>query len=282
MKTGRLILTFREDVIPVLRKFYLDGNRTDFLVIAYNWATVSPSKFETSDRFKLVPYYAPRGTQSISGLQYKVWLDVAKQFPHIDAWVIHDYDFYCRPANAEISVHIGEKEYGMIGKAFPVWQKGMEKTPVDTYPFPQSHEHWHQAGNSIDAEVDAILLKKYSTPFNNVKTFYGGYSDFLAVRREHLLLLDNPDFATVRGGLEVVPHTLWQKNGIQAVDMRRFFKMKVLMDVLYLPVSHEYDMINPVKNWDSKAGLRTMFANGKLKLKKIIKRILGHQGWQNR
>jgi hypothetical protein len=275
MKTGRLILTFREDIIPPLKKFYSDGNRTDFLVIAYNWATVSPSKFETSDRFSLVPYHPPKGTPSISGLQYKVWVDVAKQFPDVDTWIIQDYDFYCRPTDAEIFAHVGEKEYGMVGKAFPVWQKGMKDIAVDNYPFPEAHKNWHQpnAGSAIDDEVDAILLKKYGL-------LYGGYSDFLAVRRSQILLLDNPDFANVRGGLEVMPHTIWKKNGIEAIDMRKFFKMKVLMDVLYLPITQEYDMINPVKNWNTGVDLGARFKNIKMNLKKAVKRMIGYQGWR--
>ena len=96
MKLGRLILTHRKDYIDKLKTFYLDGGRTDFLVIAHNKKTVDTSHFKTDARFHLVPYCGRGPMCSVMGHQFRVWVDVARQFPEIEGWVVHDYDF-CVP-----------------------------------------------------------------------------------------------------------------------------------------------------------------------------------------
>ena len=282
MKIARLILTFREDLIPTLREFYVGGGRTDLLVIAYNSSLVNAEKFKTDDKFKLVPYVAPkRNSLSISGLQYKVWVDIAKKFPQVEGWVIHDYDFYCNPSDHEIFSHIHEDEYGMIGTAFPIWKEGMEEVSIDTYPFPQSHRYWHVTDNPIDQEVDALVMQTYPTTYGGVTTLMGGYSDFIVTSSKNLLLLDDPVFQNLPGGLEQVPHSVWHKRNIKAVDFRKFYKVKVLMDVLYVSLSKDYDMLNPIKFWPgSPPDLSSNYQNVRSKIKKVVKQIMGYQGWR--
>lgn len=282
MKIARLILTFREDLIPTLRDFYLGGNRTDFLVIAYNSSLVNADKFKTNDKFKLVPYTAPeRNKLSISGLQYKVWVEVAKKFPEVEGWVIHDYDFCCKPKDSDLFSHIKEDEYGMIGRAFPVWKEGMGETAIDTYPFPQSHRYWHVTDNPTDQEVDALLMQTYPAVYGGVTTVMGGYSDFIVTTARNLLFLDDPVFSNLPGGLEQIPHSVWHKRNVKSVDFRKFYKMKVLMDVLYVPFSEEYDMLNPVKFWPGHSpDLGSSYKNIQSKFKKVVKQVLGYQGWR--
>lgn len=283
MKIGRLILTFREDLILRLRDFYVGGDRTDLLVIAYNAGMVDPHKFKTDEKFKLIPYQTPQRSSSISGLQYKIWIDVAKKFPQIEGWVIHDYDFYCKPKDSDLFSHIKEDEYGMIGKAFPIWQEGMGETSIDTYPFPQSHKYWHKTNNPIDKEVDTVLMRTYPVTYGGVTTLMGGYSDCIVTRSKNILLLDDPAFLNLPGGLEQVPHTVWGTRNVKPVDMRQFYNVRVLMDVLYLPIDNRYDMLNPVKVWDgSKVSFRMKRENLKLKLKKIVKRLIRYEGWNLR
>jgi len=283
MRTARLILTFREDLIPHLRDFYVGGGRTDLLVVAYNASMVDPHKFTTNEKFQLVPYQtSQRRSQSISGLQYKVWVEVAKKFPHVEGWVVHDYDFYCNPNDSDLFSHIKEDEYGMIGMAFPVWREDMGDTNIDTYPFPQSHRYWHNTNNPIDREVDAVLTKTYPAMYGGTTTLIGGYSDCIVTSSRNLLLLDDPAFEHLSGGLEQVPHTVWRARNVKPVDFRQFYKVRVLMDVLYVPIDPHYDMLNPVKVWDTETGASApmKFQNFKLKLKKIVKRLIRYEGWR--
>jgi hypothetical protein len=231
----------------------------------------------------LISYEIPqRRSLSISGLQYKVWIEVAKKFPKIRGWVVHDYDFYCGPKDSDLFSHVQENEYGMIGKAFPVWQKGMGKTHVDTYPFPQSHEYWHRTNNSIDKEVDSVLMRTYPVKYGSVTTLMGGYSDCIVTTSRNILLLDDPVFSNLPGGLEQVPHTVWATRNIESVDMRQFYTMRVLMDVFYVPIDKKYDMLNPVKIWDIESGasFNMRFENLKMRAKKIVKRLIGYEGWR--
>lgn len=284
MKLGRLILTHREDLVHALKNFYLGQKRTDFLVIAHNWKTVDPRKFETGPNFKLVPYYGPSNDGNISGMQWRVWVDVAKQFSGVAGWVIHDYDFLCRPSDIDIFTHVQEDTYGMIGRAFPVWQEGMKDEDVDTYPFPQDHRHWHNVGRGpIDIEVDETLMNAYPYYYQGTKTVLGGYSDFLAVSSRNILLLDDVRIVSLKdvGGLEQVPHTVWSAKGITPVDMRQFYKTKVFMDVIYIPDQAEYDMLNPIKYWPGTAlDNKTRIKNLKMKLKRLVKSFIRYQGWR--
>lgn len=280
-KLGRLILTDREDLIDQLKDFYA-GTRTDFLVIVYNRETIDPSKFRTNDTFKLMP--GERG--NISDKQHKVWVEVAKHFPDIEAWVTHDYDFVCRPSDADIFRHIASDQYAMIGKAFPIWQEGMKNTNVDIYPFPESYTNWGQQRTEIPDERDFhwFLPRHYPCEFQGVKTFMGGFGDFIATSRKNILLLDDPKLDVItEGGIEQVSHSIWQTYNINPVDMRNFYKVKVLMDVVYIPMDESYDMLHPVKFWPGqKPGSGANRENLKYRIKKLIKQLIGYKGYRFR
>ncbi len=281
-KLGRLILADREDIIERLRDFYLEKGRTEFLAVAYNGETVNSQKFQESERFRLIPYKAFDGQVTIFGDRHRVWIEAAKKFPGIDGWVVHDYDFICRPRDEDIFSHIGPNEYGMVGKAFPMWQDGMRKEgeDFDTYPFPQSQRFWGKFSTApTDEEVENALLNSYPFDFHGIKTILIGYSDFIAASRENILKLDEPRFATVYGGIERLPHTLWHAKGVSPVDMRQYCKVKVLMDVVYIPMDESYDMLHPVKFWHGiSPDLRTRVENAEYGIKTLIKKIIRHRG----
>src|SRR6185436_2055653 len=206
MKIGRIILTHRQDLIPDLKKFYLPS-RTDFLVIAYDENAIkNPEQFAQEDNFKLVPYPTDPIVK-LDGLQFRVWVNVIKKFPQIEAWVVHDYDLIARPSDKEIFSRVGEKEYGMVGSPFPVWVPGI-KQRFDTYPFPQGDRYWCTRPGM--RERFTALVEHFPAVVDGQKTFYGGYGDFLAARSEVFLLMDDPrlDPITV-GGNEQVEHTVW-------------------------------------------------------------------------
>ncbi|RJQ29485.1 hypothetical protein C4571_01415 [Candidatus Parcubacteria bacterium] len=285
MRLGRLVLTHREKYIEKLKKFYLDAKRTEFLVVAYNQKTVDVSRFTSTDSFKLVPYCAgAEGECSATGRQYRVWLSHIKQFPEIEGWVVHDYDLVCRVPDREIFSRIKPDEYAMIGKAFPVRQEGMKDAGVDTFPFAQDHRHWHKLNppNPVDEEVDALLMRRFPHTFQGIKTILGGYSDFIATSRKNFLLLDDPavkDFSA--GGNEQIPHSIWGAKGIQPVDLRPWYKMKISLDVMYMPMDARYDMIHPVKIWEGESvPPRERAGNVKRKLKNFVKWLIGYQGWK--
>ena len=285
MKIGRLILTYREDLINTLHDFYL-GKRTNFLVIAYNRATVNPDKFEQSENFKLVPYYGSGGKYGqpggIGGQQYHVWVDVVKKFPEIDGWVIHDYDFIAKPSDADIFSHIAPNEYAMAGTAFPVLLPGMKITDIDTYPFPQSYQYWYQGFNPQKELIRKILMESYPVSSQGIQTIMGGSSDFIATSKVNILLLDDEKISDPElEGAEQIPHTIWRARGIKPVDMRKFYKMKVLLDVQYIPFSDKYDMLNPVKYWPGqKPSSKIVLQNLKYRFKKFIKQLIGYKGYR--
>ncbi len=292
MKLARLIITFREDLIEELRRFYLDEKRTAFLVLACNKESIDISKFKEKDNFHLVYYFGPGPRGSISGLQYHVWLDVLKQFAGFDGWVIHDYDLVCQPTDQEIFSRLKADEYGMIGRAFPVWQPGMGRTDIDTYPFPQGHDYWcvdrrgGQANSSREDQVRKLLLDKFPTYFKNTKTFFGGYGDFLAATTDKLKLLEIPEIRAIKnGGVEQIVHSVLAAHNFSAVDMRRFYKMKIKLDGRYLApklLFSDYELLHPLKFWPN-AGRQPTFRdsiqNKKRILKTFIKRIIGYEGW---
>ena len=291
MKLGRLILTHRKDYIEKLKRFYLDGGRTDFLVIAPNQKTADPSKFVTTDTFHLVPYCG-RGERfgqpcGVSGQQFRVWVDVVKRFPEIEGWVVHDYDFACRVSDKEIMSHVKPNEYAMIGKAFPVWQEGMkENEGIDTYPFIQDHRHTHNQIplGPIDAKVYATLMNAFPHYYHGIRTPLCGYGDFIATSRENFLLLDDPALKDLEfGGIEQVPHTIWGVKGITPVDMHPLYRMKILLDVVYVPMDARYDMIHPAKVWEGESPtLVERWKNSKWKFKNLIKWLIGYHGWKKK
>lgn len=305
MKLGRLILTYREDLIEPMRRFYLGEGRTKFLVIACNKKFVSPGVFKELENFKLVPYEGAGPGGNVPGFQHRVWLDVVKRFPETEAWVIHDYDLVARPSDQDVFGRIKEGEYAMIGRPFPVWQKGMsEVKDVDTYPFPQGHKHWcvpRKGGKAskifhtgklfvLSRDLDPTywtLLEEFPVWFGGVKTFLGGYSDFLATHRKNLLLLDDVRLlAPGVGGHEQVPHTVFALNNVKPVDMRDFYKTKIKMDGQYLPpevfANSGYDFLHPVKFWPS-VGVQPTFGdklhNEITALKNFLKRAIKYEGW---
>jgi hypothetical protein len=278
MKTGRLILTSREDLIETFKNFYL-GKRTDFLVVAYDQNKVNISKFKEDNRFHFIPFISPKGGD-IFGQQYRVWIDVVRKFRDVDSWVIHNYDFLCKPCDKEIISNIKDAEYAMIGTAFPVWKEGMRDAHIDTYPFPQSHEFWHHTKNPIDELIDEILMKNYSVEFQGIKTLIGGFSNFIATTAKNLLLLDSEGIRDLKlGGIEQVPHTIWKERGITPIDMRKYYSMKILLDVVHLPFEENYDMLYPVKFWPGQTVDKTVARlNRTYKIKKLIKKFIRYEG----
>jgi hypothetical protein len=283
MRLGRLVLTHREDLIPILKRFYL-GPRSAFLVIAYNSSVVDQKKFEQGDNFRLVPYSAhPR--IGLDGQQFRVWIDVAKKFSDIDGWITHDYDLVAKPSDAEIFRHIDNEQYAMIGEPFPVWMPGMVEEKIDTYPFPQGYRYWYQARNPKDENVFKILSTAFPCEHRGITTIVGGYGDFIATRRENILLLDDPKIDSLRsGGIEQVAHTIFAAKGIKAVDMRRFFKTKIHIDSTYLSarmLDSRYDFLHPVKFWPGgkMPTQKDKFNNLKFKLKNRVKKLIRYDGW---
>ncbi len=137
MKLGRVVLTYRPDLIPALKEFYLGQGRTEFLVIAYNKQLVNPEEFKQEDNFKLEPYLGEKSGGNITGQQFFAWLAVVKNYPNIDAWVMHDYDLLVRPSDKEIFKHISKGGYASLGKPFANWQEGMTgNTTEDVFPYP--------------------------------------------------------------------------------------------------------------------------------------------------
>lgn len=281
MNLGRLILTFREDIIPQLKEYYLDSGRTNFLVIAYNSKTVDPSKFQDEKNFKMVPYFR-KGYQMesnhIMGQQFRVWYGVAKEFPGIDGWVIHDYDLVCKLNDRAIFSHLDENEYALIGAPIPVWQEGMVDSGVDTYPFVQNHKNWHKStdiiSQSADRIIDSVLMEAYPFYHQGIKTILGGFGDFLASSSKNILLLDDAKIQNILlGGTEQVPHTIFNAHGIKPVDMRKYCSLKILMDYTYLDLSEPYDIINPVKYWPkgTKPTLKNRLKNQIKKLRNMFK-----------
>jgi hypothetical protein len=257
MKLGRIILTFREDLIPVLKEYYLDGGRTDFLVIAYNPFEVDPSKFKEASNFRLTPYYEKvetRVEKTVDGQQFRVWVKAAKEFPNIEGWVIHDYDLACKPDDKTVFSHVQGGEYGIIGKTIPVWQDGMKEEKLDMFPFTVEQKKFHKAedfiSQSVDSLVDNVLMDSYPYFHQGVKTVLGGFGDFIAISRDSLLLLDDDKIKNItRGGNEQVPFTILAAHKVNAVDMRDFFSTKIFMDYTYLSIDAPYDLLNPVKYW---------------------------------
>jgi len=284
MQTARLILNHREDLVLPLKDFYLGSGRTSRLVMAVNPNTVNIRRFKEDDSFRLTAHAFPRpdGTASMRSRNWRVWAEVAKQFPQIDMWVAHDYDLTVLPGDADITAHVKPSEYAMIGTAFPIWQEGMKDVDFDTYPFPEGHRYWRLNSNPYDRAVEAALLKYYPVDFQNIQTVMAGYGDFVATSRENLLRLDDDrlKLIDVFGG-EQVPHTIWRVQGIRPVDMRQFYKTKVLMDVVYTPMDVKYDFVHPVKFWPGQPvdkGLRKQ--NRTYKFKNFVKRLIRYKNWK--
>lgn len=284
MKIGRLILTHREDLVLPIRDFYLDSDRTSFLVVAVNPNTVDVKKFAETDSFRLAEFAFPRpdGTVSMKSRNWRVWVEVAKKFPEIDAWVAHDYDFIAKPSDADIMSHVRPDEYAMIGTAFPVRQKGMGNAKIDTYPFPQGWDYWHQTAHPDGLPVDTALFEFYPVFFQGIKTLVGGYGDFAAASRVNMLLLDDERLKTaeILGG-EQIPHTVWRVRGVKPVDLRKFYKVNVLLDVLYTPMSDAYDFQHPVKFWPGQPLDKNITKENRMyKLKNFVKRLIRYEDWK--
>lgn len=282
MRIGRLILTHREDLIPNLKDFYLP-ERTNFLVVAYDKSAVNPSKFMEGENFRLVPYDV-HPEFKLNGQQFRVWINVVKMFPQIEAWVVHDYDMIVKPSDKEIMSHIGEKQYGMIGTSFPVWVEGINEK-YDTYPFPQGGRYWgERPGAFIRFKT---LIEVYPTVVGKNRTFYAGYGDFLAARSEYFLLMEeNPLIKqVVAGGCEQVPHTVWKAHGIKPVDMTRYYRTKIFLDGRYLSTrlfDSKYDLMHPMKFWPGgkKPSRQDKIFQIKSIIKATIKQLIGWQDWR--
>jgi hypothetical protein len=276
MKLGRIITCYREDLILQIKDFYLGGNRTDFLVVAYNEEHVDPSKFSQTENFKLVPY---RGRDANGGfiiVQWKTWPKTAAMFPEIGFWVLHDYDVLCKPSDSDIQSHIKENEYAMLGSPIILWQEGMPEEDMDCYPFARDYRYWKkvkflpQDAASIE-KFESVLKQNFPKIYKGIPTILCGYGDFLATSSKNLMLLADPRLEPIsNGGIEQVPHSVFGYNGIRAVDLREYYSLNISMDnTLYAAFKNKFDISHSVKFWPqgNKPAL-------KLRLKRFIKSML--------
>lgn len=275
MKLGRLILTHREDLIKPLLDFYVPA-RTDFLVISYHQLKVRPELFQQTENFKLVPFYGPgeRYGQKghIMGQQFRVWADVVKMFPAIEGWVAHDYDVLVKPSDADIFSHLNQNQYAMAGKPIPVWQSGMRTRITDMFPFEQDHQHWHHSQDtltkSVEDLIDGVLIQNFPYTYDGIKTILGGYGDIIATTSKNFQLLADEKLKNITiGGSEQVPQTIFSARGIQPVDFRRYYSVKI-PPINYVPFNNSFDIASPVKYWPG--GLQPTL---KARLKNFARRI---------
>ncbi len=270
MKLGRLILTHRQELILPIKEYYLSGGRTDFLVIAYNQATVDAGQFLETENFKLFPYLGKGLNGSILGQQFLVWKNAAKKYPEIDFWIAHDYDVLVKPADHEISKLVGSGEYAVIGQPFPNWQKGMKskESARDLFPFLRHYISEGDVKDKIFKTYEKVLIQNFPYSFEGVPTILSGNGDFIATSRENLLLLDDTKLEQFPvGGTEQIPHTVLRYYGIEAKDLRSYFSIRISLDnTTYVPFRNKFDFTHPVKFWPgvSDPGLI-------LRLKKFIK-----------
>jgi len=272
MKLGRLILTHRQELILPIKDFYLTGGRTNFLVIAYNRLSVDATKFKEADNFKLMPYFGKELGGSAGGHQYFVWKEVAKSFPHIDAWVIHDYDLQAKPTDREIFSHLNPNEYGCIGMPFPIWQEGMTKSiTANIFPFLRHFVSSDLPKNERHKRMEELLVKNFPIMHQGVPTIMTGYADIIAVLREHLLFFDQPSINNFEStGNEQIPATVLNYYKIKPVDLRKSFSCSISLDnTIYIPFNNKFDFSHPVKFWPgiNKPSLL-------LRIKKTIKKLL--------
>lgn len=254
MKLGRLILTYRQDLIPALKEFYLNSGRSDFLVIAYNSELVDPKGFKETSDFKLEPYVGRGAGGNISGQQFLVWAEVAKKYPKIEGWVIHDYDLLAKPTDAEIFKKLKNHSYASIGKRFANWQTGMTgKTTEDIYPYPYHFISASEQKDEYQMGVEKVLLKHFPVTFQNTPTIMTGYTDFLAAYSSDLALLNNPKLKEIfLGGIDQVVHTVFAHNHLAQIDLRQFFSASIsLDDDSPAPFNNNFDFSHPVKFWPS-------------------------------
>lgn len=266
MRIGRLILTHRQDLVGAIKEIYLPA-RTGFLVIAYNQACVDPAQFSQTENFKLFPYTGPGG--SIAGHQYKVWKDVVKQFPGIDAWTIHDYDVLVKPADEDIFRHVKPGQYAALGLPFYNWQQGMPaQTTNDTFPYLSHYVDSISNKDSTFLGAEQVLKKAFPLYFQNIATIKTGYSDFFVGFSKDLILFDNPKLDIAEGGIDQVVHTVMAYHKIELVDLRQFYSMEISLDnTLYMPFENKFDISHTAKFWPQ-GNLRPGF---KLALKRLIK-----------
>jgi hypothetical protein len=268
MNIGRIILTYRQDMILPLKKFYLDSGRTDFLVISYNEKLVDPTKFQQADNFKLEPYLGKGENGDISGQQFLAWVGPIKKYPEIQGWAIHDYDLLAKPDDIEIFQHLKPGQYGSLGKPFPIWQRGMSgETTQDLFPYPY---HYISEDHKKEGDIlylENILLKSFKVKYQNIPTILTGYSDFIAAFSKDILLLSDSRLNELdHAGLEQAIHTVFACNGLEQVDFRKFFSTNISLDnTLYITFENDFDFSHPVKFWP---GLE------QITLKKKIKRFL--------
>ena len=250
MKIGRVILTHRQDVVLALKNFYF-GAYSDFLVIGCNQLTVELSKFQQTDNFKMFGYIRSDFQEGLNGRQFIAWVEAAKRFPKIDAWVIHDYDVLAKVCDKEVFKHVSLGHYGCVGLPFPNWQPGLP-SPVarDVFPFSRHYVSKDDKPSPDFCCREKYLIQKFPTSLDGISTVMSGYGDFLAIYRDDLLKLDDHQFSRLPGGLEQVPHTVLRYYNVQPVDFRAFFSLNISMDnVFYVPFKNTYDISHPVKFW---------------------------------
>jgi hypothetical protein len=278
MTIGRIVLTHREDLIDMLKEYYLESGRTKFLVISYHPTLVDPKKFPEGKNFKLVPFFRPGekdGSQSIDGQQFRAWVTAVKAYPEITHWVAHDYDVVSKVSDDEIFSRVNDTQFAMIGEPIPIWQEGMVEANVRTFPFPQKHKDWHMPPDALSQSVvklmNRILMDAYPHYFQGIKTLLGGYGDIIATSSKNFLYLDDPILKNIKkGGGEQVPHTIFGAHGLSAVDLSKYYKVKMAYDNSYSSLDEPYDFIHPVKFWPKgqKAPPLLLFKN-------LVKKFLG-------
>ena len=275
---GRIILTHREDLIEILKEYYLDSGRTNFLVISYKRDAVNPEKFKGHKGLYFIPFFNDEkslSSQDIAGQQFRAWVTAVRAFPMITHWVIHDYDVVCKVGDKEIMSLVNDEQFAMIGEPIPVWQEGMKDIGLRTFPFPQRHQDWNKPKDALSKSVSnlisSVLMDAYPYYFQGIKTLLGGYGDVVATSSKNLLYLDDPKIKNIHlGGSEQVPHTIFNAHNIKAVDLSKHYKTKMIYDNSYASLDEPYDFIHPVKFWPKgqKAPPLLLFKN-------LVKKFLG-------
>jgi hypothetical protein len=264
MKLARAILTHRQDLIPHIKRYYLESGKTDFLIIAYNQLSVDPKKFEQTENFKLFPYLGKGSSGSIVGQMFLVWADLAKNFPEVEKWIIHDYDVIVKPTDEELAAKVGENEYGMVGTPFVYNQETIaDKEADDLYPFLKSGLNL-SLNNQTYKSLEKELLKTY-------KAVLTGYGDFIVASSKDLALLGQEHLRDLpSGGAEQVPHTVFAQKNIKPKDLKKYFSCFVSLDnSVYADFESKYDISHPSKFWPGfpKPGL-------KLRIRRFLKLLL--------
>ena len=269
MRLGRLILTHRQDLISSIKEFYLPS-KTNFLVVGYNKKSVNANLFQENENFKMHGYQGNGPSGSLAGRQYVAWAEVARKYPEIDIWVMHDYDVLCKPTDAEMTKYLESGQYGVVGQPFASTKVARSKDePKDVFPY-----FVKDLDKSIDisdnyAYWEKELLKLYPIYVHGIKSIFTGNGDLIVGHRDIFLFLEDEHIRSLdNGGAEQVPHTLFAYHGIRPLDLRKYFSIFFSLDNnIYASYNNSYDISHPVKFWSGGA---------KPSLKIVLKKFIAY------